>query len=451
MQAQLREMELQLTQKEHELQERERHLEEQNCRPRTPPQNPRQSTPRRPRENIESHPTKRSRHIFEEDENEETEGEGEMEDDEDSPRVRDVGAVVQKVDKRQADDEADVDDEMDELADEYRYESLEFDRQVKALEHLNAPRVQAKEGRHEMESQPAKKAKVGSQPAKKAKKKDEAAPARPRRSSTTAASYLNVYSIDSVTVGPSIDRGCIMLGKSGSGRRIEHSQLDRQLPNTVFDDFHAFRYIDTHQYIAMFISEISEIARTQAMIHHLLALGAFFLILFSTVSAIPVPICGTIQCVPAQVKALGHSGISVARAKARATKGLPKATSAERGTQGVLGANGKLRILPLEKDMAKLAWLKLKVQQAKQQSKLGLVHLVPQHGASVAKNSAKTQSSRQMHIKTKAAANTKHKNANRNNAAIVHTSYAGVQGLPVCKAIFTSPQGGISCTELFLP
>ncbi|KAF8900299.1 hypothetical protein CPB84DRAFT_1043406 [Gymnopilus junonius] len=146
MQAQLREMELQLTQKEHELQEREHHLEEQNCRPRTPPQNPRQSTPRRPRENIESCPTKRSRHIFEEDENEETEGEGEMEDDEDSPRVRDVGAVVRKVNKRQADDEADVDDEMDELADEYRYESLEFDQQVKALEHLNAPRVQAKEG-----------------------------------------------------------------------------------------------------------------------------------------------------------------------------------------------------------------------------------------------------------------------------------------------------------------
>ncbi|KAF8910000.1 hypothetical protein CPB84DRAFT_1842665 [Gymnopilus junonius] len=170
MQAQLHEREQQLAQKEHELEEREQWLKQptSQCHMPTPPQNPCQSTPHHSHENSERRLTKQLHHMFEDDEDADSEqsgdegrpegedeiedggwseGEGEMEDEENSPHAIQKNVRVQKVIKRRADDEMEVNDGAEELIGKYRHESKKFEiEKAKALEHLKALRAQAKEG-----------------------------------------------------------------------------------------------------------------------------------------------------------------------------------------------------------------------------------------------------------------------------------------------------------------
>ncbi|KAF8910911.1 hypothetical protein CPB84DRAFT_1958086 [Gymnopilus junonius] len=176
MQAQLRERELQLAQKERELEERERQLKQRNYRPRTPtpPRIPRQSTPHHFQANNIRPSNKQARSTFEDDENDDTESEQEggsedegrpegedemvgdssseaesqMEDEDDSRHIIQKGTTARRVNDRQADDEMEVDDEVDELINEYSHESKKFDAEkAKVLENLKASKAQSKEGR----------------------------------------------------------------------------------------------------------------------------------------------------------------------------------------------------------------------------------------------------------------------------------------------------------------
>ncbi|KAF8903675.1 hypothetical protein CPB84DRAFT_1823794 [Gymnopilus junonius] len=176
MQAQLCERELQLAQKERELEERERQLKQRNYRPctPTPPRIPRQLTPHHFQANNIRPLNKQARGTFEDDENDDTESEQEggsedegrpegedkmvgdssseaesqMEDEDDSRHIIQKGTTARRVNDRRADDEMEVDDEVDELINEYSHESKKFDaKKAKVLENLKASKAQSKEGR----------------------------------------------------------------------------------------------------------------------------------------------------------------------------------------------------------------------------------------------------------------------------------------------------------------